>query len=162
MPLRVLLTGHNGYIGSALAPLLQACGHVVVGLDAGYFRECTLGNAAQDPPCLWKDVRDVDADTLRRFDAVIHLAAVVPRLGHGVTDGAVESINRKSALRLAKLAKRAGAARFIMASSSLEARETDAWPEPDVNTECGITALADDSFAPLVLRLPEVYGASPR
>ena len=76
MSQRVLLTGHNGYIGSVMAPYLQARGHVVVGLDTGYFRGCTLGPEEDGFPCIQKDIRDVDEDCLKRFDAVIHLAAL--------------------------------------------------------------------------------------
>src|SRR5438067_442971 len=34
---RILLTGHKGYIGSVLGPLLREQGHDVVGLDSGLF-----------------------------------------------------------------------------------------------------------------------------
>ena len=39
---RVLITGHEGYLGSVMAPTFQEAGLEVVGLDTGYFAECTL------------------------------------------------------------------------------------------------------------------------
>jgi len=43
--LRVLVTGHNGYIGSVLVPALADAGHEAVGLDIDLFAGCTLGPA---------------------------------------------------------------------------------------------------------------------
>ena len=44
--MKVLVTGHDGYIGSVMTPLLAAAGHDVVGLDTGLFRAFTLGDEA--------------------------------------------------------------------------------------------------------------------
>jgi nucleoside-diphosphate-sugar epimerase len=41
--MKVLVTGHDGYIGSVMVPLLQAAGHEVLGLDVGLFEECGFG-----------------------------------------------------------------------------------------------------------------------
>ncbi len=41
--MRVLVTGHNGYIGSVLVPMLERAGHEVVGLDSDLFAACTFG-----------------------------------------------------------------------------------------------------------------------
>lgn len=48
--MRVLLTGHQGYLGSVMAPVLAAAGHEVLGLDSGLFADCVLGPAPADPP----------------------------------------------------------------------------------------------------------------
>ena len=74
--MRVLVTGHNGYIGSVLTPLLRHDGHDVVGLDTFYFEHGTLGTDLAECPSIRKDLRDVEAGDLREFDAVIHLAAL--------------------------------------------------------------------------------------
>lgn len=164
MALRVLLTGHNGYMGAALGTFLQACGHVVVGLDTGYFRECAFGAAASPLPCLWKDVRDVDSDFLRRFDAVIHLAAisVPPEQAVRIGTEALDAVNRKAAVRLARLARKAGARRFVFASADPSAHERADMAELKAKAETGILELADDTFTPVCLRVPEVYGFSPQ
>ena len=74
--MRVLVTGHQGYLGTVMVPILQAAGHDVVGLDSGFFADCVLGAAPQDPPGMQVDLRDVRPEQLRGFDAVIHLAAL--------------------------------------------------------------------------------------
>ena len=43
--MRVLVTGHNGYIGTVLVPLAQRAGHDVVGLDSDLFAPCVFGAA---------------------------------------------------------------------------------------------------------------------
>ncbi len=74
--MRGLVTGHNGYIGCSLLPLLHAAGHDVVGLDNYLFETCTFGPDVPDVPSMRKDVRDVELSDLEGFDAVIHLAAI--------------------------------------------------------------------------------------
>ena len=74
--MRVLVTGHNGYIGSVMVPLLQAAGHDVVGLDSYLFEDCSFGEEYADVPSMRLDVRDVRASDLEGFDAIIHLAAL--------------------------------------------------------------------------------------
>ena len=37
--MRVLLTGHQGYLGTVMAPILTAAGHDVTGLDSGLFAD---------------------------------------------------------------------------------------------------------------------------
>ena len=74
--MRDLLTGNTGYIGTVMAPILDAAGHEVVGLDSGLFEGCTLGRAVPPTLTMRRDVRDVQIDDLRGFEAVIHLAGL--------------------------------------------------------------------------------------
>ena len=74
--MRVLVTGHNGYIGSVMTPLLEQAGHDVVGLDFDLFAACTFGEVPPEIESIRKDVRDVEVEDLVGFDAVLHLAAV--------------------------------------------------------------------------------------
>ena len=74
--MKVLVTGHHGYIGSVLTPLVAAAGHDVTGLDSYFYRGCDLGPAVDWAPALDRDVRDVTAAELAGFDAVVHLAAL--------------------------------------------------------------------------------------
>jgi len=41
--MKVLITGHRGYIGSVMGPIFEQAGHEVTGLDTGLFDECLLG-----------------------------------------------------------------------------------------------------------------------
>src|SRR4051794_10080837 len=74
---RVLLTGHQGYLGTVMAPILAAAGHEVTGLDSGLFAACVLGGLdTPDVPGIAVDLRDVTVDQLAGFDAVGHMAAL--------------------------------------------------------------------------------------
>ncbi|HEX2228040.1 MAG TPA: NAD(P)-dependent oxidoreductase, partial [Candidatus Binatia bacterium] len=76
MQKRVLITGHNGYIGSVMAPHFVNEGYEVVGVDSGYFEPCRLVPNTANVPWVRKDVRDLELDDLKGFDAVVHLAAL--------------------------------------------------------------------------------------
>ena len=115
--MKVLLTGHQGYLGTVMAPVLQAAGHEVTGLDVGWFADCVLGPAPTDPPGLHLDLRDVTAADLEGFDAVIHLAALSnDPLGH-LAPEITYDINHAASVRLARLAKQAGVGRFLYSST---------------------------------------------
>ena len=74
--MRVLVTGHDGYIGSILCRLLVDAGHDVVGLDNFMFHDCAFGRAARTVESIDKDIRDVSIGDLEGFDAVCHLAGI--------------------------------------------------------------------------------------
>jgi nucleoside-diphosphate-sugar epimerase len=110
--MRVLVTGHNGYIGSVMTPLLEQAGHEVVGLDFDLFAACTF----DEPPeveSIRKDVRDVEVEDLVGFDAVLHLAAVCNDPVGDLNPQATYDINHQASVRLAEKAKQAGVGRFF-------------------------------------------------
>jgi nucleoside-diphosphate-sugar epimerase len=76
--MRVLVTGHRGYVGAAMVPILLKAGHQVSGYDSDLYERCSYGPGGDltDVPALRKDVRDVEPADLEGFDAVIHLAAL--------------------------------------------------------------------------------------
>jgi nucleoside-diphosphate-sugar epimerase len=178
--MRVLVTGHSGYIGSALTRALRAAGHSVSGLDAGYFEDCTLGQpygSVNGTKGLRKDVRDATRADLAGLDAVIHLAALCNDPIGDLNPGWTHEINHRATVRLALLAKEAGVSRFIFSSSCSvygdagvedELTETAA-PRPltpyavsKARSERDIAKIADGSFSPVFLRNGSVYGLSPR
>jgi nucleoside-diphosphate-sugar epimerase len=174
--MKVLITGHNGYIGSVMAPLFQKAGHEVTGLDTGYFERCTLGGGGSTIDSLQKDIRDIDRRDLQGFDAVVHLAALSNDPIGNLNEGWTEDINFKASLRLAEAARSAGVKRFLFSSScimygvsqlSVVTEESPLDPKTEyarskVKAEEAITQLASPGFSPTFLRNGTVYGFSPR
>jgi nucleoside-diphosphate-sugar epimerase len=175
--MRVLVTGHEGYIGSVLAPYLADAGHDVVGLDSGLYRGCDFGAEPRRLPGLSIDVRDVVPSDVAGFDAVVHYAALSNDPLGDLDPGLTEDINRDGTLRLARAARDAGVRRFIFASScsmygasgtddaldeSAPLHPLTAYAESKVRSEEGLFALAGPDFAPVSMRNATVFGASPR
>jgi nucleoside-diphosphate-sugar epimerase len=174
--MRVLVTGHDGYIGSIMVPMLQALDHEVVGLDVGWFEHCTFGEELPKVQAYRTDIRDLDGLELRGFDAIIHLAALSNDPLGDLNPKITCEINHRASVQLAMLAKRAGIQRFLYASScSLYGAAGDAeldetadfnpvtpYGESKIRAEQGISRLADDVFSPTFLRNATAYGMSPR
>jgi len=174
--MKVLVTGHDGYIGQVLLPMFQAAGHELVGLDSFLFEDCRFGSDTSEVPAFRVDVRDVEAEMLKGVDAVVHLAAISnDPLGDLNPDCTVD-INYRATVTLAEMAKSAGVRRFLYSSScSLYGAHGDApidetasfnpvtpYGESKVLSEQALRALADDSFSPTYLRNATAYGASSR
>lgn len=173
--MRVLVTGHIGYIGAVLTPMLVQAGHEVVGLDSNLFAACSYGDWKPIVPSIEKDVRDVEVKDLDGFDAILHLAGLSNDPLGDLNPDLTLQINHQGSVRLAELAKQAGVRRFVFSSScsNYGAAGDDFLDENSafnpvtpygvskVLVERDVTKLADDNFSPTFLRNSTAYGVSP-
>lgn len=173
--MRVLVTGHKGYIGVHLTDILKAAGHHVTGCDLNLFEGCAWDKIVPADVDLKKDVRTLTARDLDGFDAVMHLAALSNDPMGEINQQLTYDINRDASIRLAKIAKQAGVPRFLFAGSCSvygqgkkpDLDETDpvnpltAYAKSKIDTEVEVSKLADATFTPVYLRNSTAYGYSP-
>src|SRR4051794_5640404 len=114
--MKVLITGHLGYIGTVMAPFLSRAGHEIVGLDTDLFGECTFGEEPVKFPELRKDLRDITPDDLSGFDAICHLAGLSNDPLGNLNPELTYDINFRASVKLAEAARTAGVARFVFSS----------------------------------------------
>jgi nucleoside-diphosphate-sugar epimerase len=176
--MKVLVTGTDGFIGALLAPVLLARGHEVVGCDTGFYRDAWLYNhdPRAFPSCLNQDIRQLTAETVKAFDAVVHLAELSNDPLGQLKPEVTYEINHQGSVALAQMCKNAGVTRFVYSSScSVYGAGTD-----DVKTEASeplpqtayaickvlverdVSQMADERFSPTFLRNATAYGPSPR
>lgn len=176
--MRIALTGHRGYVGSVMTPMLVAAGHDVIGFDTDLYRNSTFGNELPggEVPSVVKDIRDIAPDDLEGCDAVIHLAGLSNDPLGDLNPALTDEINFRASVHLAEVAKSVGVERFVFSSScSNYGAGVDSWLTEEskfnpqtpyghskVNVEGELARLADDAFSPTYMRSGTAYGVSPR
>lgn len=172
--MRVLITGANGFIGSAMCARLAGDGHEVIGAVRGpRAAEGQVPVGEIGPETDWHPL-------LQGVEAVVHLAARAHVLRETEPDpmSAFRSVNTAGTLRLAEQAAEAGVRRFVFLSSigvngnvthGAAFTETDV-PDPQdayavskMEAEMGLREIARHRGMEIVLiRPPLVYGPGAR
>jgi nucleoside-diphosphate-sugar epimerase len=176
--MRILVTGHRGYIGAVVASVLRNASHEVSGLDTAYYEGCDLGGRLDESiPTLRIDLRDVRPEQLDGVDAVAHFAALSNDPIGDLDPALTSEINFRATVALAQAARDAGVGRFVFSSScsmygtaggddavdeSAPLKPLTAYADSKVRAEEELAALADTGFATVSLRNATAYGFSPR
>lgn len=174
--MKVLVTGHRGFIGTVMVPILLEEGFDVTGLDTDLYRYCTYGDEPLEVPSINKDVRAIEKEDLRGFDAIVHLAALSNDPLGNINPDLTYDINYKASVRIAEMAREVGVKRFLFASScsmygkagedvldeTADFNPVTAYAKSKVYVERDVAQLATDDFSPVFLRNATAYGVSPR
>lgn len=174
--MRILVTGHKGYIGTVMGPLLARAGHDVLGLDSDLFEQCTFCQEPEEFPSIRKDLRDIDHADLEGVEAVVHLAGLSNDPLGNLNPDLTYDINYHASVRLARLSKEVGVSRFLFSSScstygaagdtvldeTADFNPVTPYGRSKVLVEQEVSKLAGPNFSPTFLRNATAYGVSPR
>ncbi len=175
--MNILVTGGAGYVGSVLIPELIKEGHFIWCLDRFFFgKDFLLSKEFEDHiKLIQDDIRWVTPKIFENIDVVMDLAALSNDPVGELDPQKTFEINHEGRVRIAKLSKKAGVKKYILASSAsiygqqkeianeeYEVYPLTAYSKANRKAELDILPLVSDTFAVTSLRFSSVYGISPR
>jgi len=171
---KILVTGSLGYIGSVLVPYLGKYDYDCTGIDAGFFRDCTLFPAEKEST-VFKDTRDITKDDLKNIDVVVHLAGIANDPLKTMQPEKVYDPVRKYSYKLGRMCRELGVKLIFASSCSVygsapnEISDEKSKPNPvtpyslnKMQIEGDLEKLSNNDFRPIILRFATVFGLSPR
>jgi len=179
---RILVTGGAGYLGSVLVPELLESGHRVRLFDRFYFGKDPVRSFEDHArlEIVEGDIRWVDEEfpnLLDDIDIIVHLSGLSNDPSCDLEPSLAHEINVRATARLAADARAKGAGRFIFTSTCAvyghggaaplteraSVQSVSVYAATQIEAEQALLRVADKpGFEPVVLRLPSLYGASPR
>ncbi len=173
--MNVLVTGGAGYIGSVMSRILLEKGYNVTILDRLFFGTDSIKDIKDQITLIKDDIRFFNPEILKGIDEVFDLAALSNDPCGELDPEKTLEINYKGRVRVANLAKKYGAKKYVFAStcsvygfqeglineeSTLNPLTT--YAKASMMAEKEILPLGDTSFSATVLRQATVYGFSHR
>ena len=169
---KVLIIGSDGYIGSFLINFLKNKKINVSTLDTGYFRDGFIGKSNNSKINI--DIRKYNLSNLKKFNAVIFLAANQNDPGGKINPKKFYDISKKFTLKIAKKCKEYKV-KFIFPSScsvygygkkkfneTAKTNPLTLYSKNKIEIERELSKIADKNFSPIALRLSTIFGYSTR
>jgi nucleoside-diphosphate-sugar epimerase len=180
--MKILITGNLGYVGPIVSRYLRLMhpDAELIGYDSAFFALCTTGSKSLPERTLnaqyFGDVREIPDEILQDVNAIVHLAAVSNDPMGNRFERVTDDINYRASVELGRRASKAGASHFVFASScsvygfapggprkeSDELNPQTAYARSKVNTEKGLSEIADKRMIVTCLRFATACGMSGR
>lgn len=174
----VLVTGAGGYIGCVLVDMLLERGAKVVAVDRFFFGVDTLKDHFENDrlTIVKKDIRDMDAGDFKGVTSVLDLAAFSNDPAGDLNPELTWDVNHHGRTNVAKAAKEAGVARFVMSSTcsiygaaedgisdeTSPANPVSVYAQSNYQAETALFEMSDTDFTTASLRNATVFGVSKR
>ena len=175
---KVVVTGAGGYIGTQLVRDLVAAGNEVLAIDRFFFGEEPISEFKNNKniKILKKDIRDIDENDLKNYDAVCDLACLSNDPAGEIDPKLTFQINRDGRIHVAKIAKKAGVKKYILSSScsvygqgeeeqlseKSATNPISVYAKSTLEAEQENLSLNDNDFSVTALRNATVFGLSTR
>ena len=174
--MKILITGHKGYIGAWLVPILQQNkNNILLGMDIGLFEGCEIYPLSKINEMPVSDIRNITHEELQGIDIICHLAAISNDPMGELDEKITMDINFSGTIKLAENAKKAGVKRFIFSGScsiygsskDIEISEEgtmlplSTYAKTKVDSEKRLHELSDENFQVISMRNATAFGWSP-